>query len=134
MKTRDIRRHYYNNYLKKAEECYRAAIRSIENREWNAAAITAIHACISGCDALCVYYLGKRSADENHNQSVKLLKQIKNIDTVNINANRLSRILSLKNVAEYEEGLITQKNAEIILKDCERFISFVKKALKSTFL
>ena len=57
-KTRDVAKSLYTNYLKRSEECLHAAKNSFAMQEWNAATINAIHACIAGCDAMCVYFLG----------------------------------------------------------------------------
>ena len=129
-KTRDVEKSLYANYLKKAEECYHAAKTSFEAQEWNAATISAIHACISASDAMCIYFLGKRNASENHNEAVALFKTIKsNDEEINTNANRLSRILSIKNMAEYEDRLVFRTEAEKVSKDCERFLEYVKTKL-----
>jgi hypothetical protein len=62
LKTRDVSKSLYGNYLKKAKECLHAANNSFSAQEWNSSTISAIHACISGCDAMCVYFLGILSA------------------------------------------------------------------------
>ncbi|MDP1853230.1 MAG: HEPN domain-containing protein [Candidatus Omnitrophota bacterium] len=129
-KTRDVEKSLYANYLKKAEECYHAAKTSFEAQEWNAATISAIHACISASDAMCIYFLGKRNAGENHNEAVALFKTIKADDEeANTNANRLSRILGIKNMAEYEDRLVFRTEAEKVSRDCERFLEYVKAKL-----
>lgn len=128
-KTRDVSKTFYRNYLQKAGECLHGARNSFSAQEWNSSTISAIHACISGCDAMCVYFLGKRNASDNHNDAVTLFKSIKNDESFNTNANRISTILRLKNMAEYEERLVYRSEAEKILKNCERFLEFVKKAL-----
>lgn len=129
LKTRNVQKSLYTNYLQRANECSHAAKTSLENQEWTAATISAIHACIAGCDAMCVFYLGKRHAGENHNDAVVLLKSIKDTDQMNANAKRLSRIVSVKNMAEYEERLVYRSEAENALKDCERFLDYVKQEL-----
>jgi len=103
LKTRDISRSLYINYLKRAEECLHAARNSFNSQKWNAATINAIHSCIAACDAMCVYFLGKRYAGESHNEAVTLFKTIKSSQEININANKIARILRIKNMAEYEE-------------------------------
>ena len=57
-KTRDVAKSLYTNYLKRAEECCHAAKNSFTAQEWNAATISAIHACIAASDAMCIYFLG----------------------------------------------------------------------------
>lgn len=129
-KTRDVEKSLYTNYLKRAEECYRAAKNSFEAQEWNSATISAIHACIAASDAICIYFLGKRNASESHNEAVALFKTIKADDEkINTNANRLSRILSVKNMAEYEDRLVFRTEAEKVIRDCERFLEYVKTKL-----
>ena len=84
----------------------------------------------AACDAMCVYFLGKRYAGENHEDVVKLFKTIKkNDEELNKNTNRIIRIISIKNMAEYEERLVYRSEAERVLKNCERFLEYVKKNL-----
>jgi uncharacterized protein (UPF0332 family) len=79
---------------------------------------------------MCVYNLGKRSLGENHNDAINLFKTIKENDSeLGRNANRISRILNQKNMAEYEERLVSEKEAEKILEDCERLLEYIKKQL-----
>jgi uncharacterized protein (UPF0332 family) len=129
IKTSDIDKAFYTNYLKRAEECFNAAQTSSKNQEWNSATISAIHSCISACDAMCVYFLGKRPAGQSHNDAVTLFSTIDSTDEISTNASRISRILGIKNMAEYEERLIFRAESEKILKDCERFLAYVKKKL-----
>lgn len=44
-------------------------------------------------------------------------------------ANRIIRILRIKNMAEYEERLVYKSEAEKTLQDSERFFDFIKKKL-----
>ena len=129
-KTRKVHKSLYVNYLKRAEECHLASLESFNNTDWNASTICAIHACISACDAMCIYFLGKRHAGENHNSAIGLFRTIRTKDTnLSKNANRLSRIIGIKNMAEYEERLVYKSEAENIIKDMERFFSYVRKEL-----
>ncbi len=129
-KTKDVAKSSYINFFKKAEECLHAAKNSFIAQEWNAATINAIHSCITACDTMCVYFLGKRHTGENHNDAVSLFKTIKAGDEeINTNANRILRILRIKNMAEYEERLVNKSEAEKVLKDCERFLEYVKRQI-----
>lgn len=130
-KTRDVAKSLYVNYLKRAEECFSAAKNSFELEQWNASAINSIHSVIAACDAMCVYFLGKRSAGDSHNDAVGLFKsiEIEKDEEINTNANRIIRILRVKNMAEYEERLVYKSEAEKSLQDCERFFDFVKRKL-----
>lgn len=46
-----------------------------------------------------------------------------------VNANRLRKVLSVKNMAEYEERLVRRAEVEIMMKDAERFLAFAKSRL-----
>jgi HEPN domain-containing protein len=131
IKTQSVGSSFSANFLRRAEECRRAAAESLSKGDWSAAAICAVHACISACDAACVYFLGKRHAGEHHNDAVVLFRTINAEDEAfRKNALRLSRVLGIKNMAEYEERLVFRSEAEKALKDCERFVAFVEKALR----
>lgn len=128
-KTKNLDRSLYVNFMQKSEECFCAASKCLKSKDWNAAAINLIHSTISACDVICVFSLGKRHSGENHNGAATLFNSIKNTDEFKKNANRINRILRMKNMAEYEERLVYQKEAEAIFTDCERFLSFVKDKL-----
>ncbi len=129
LKTRDVPKSQYSNYLKRAQECLTAAQLVYEREEWNSSAINSIHAVISLADAMCVYFLGKRHSGENHNDAAGLFKSIKDDEDTNANANRIIRVLRMKNMAEYEERLVSRSEADKILKDTERLAEFVGKKL-----
>jgi len=129
LRTRDVEKALYINFFQRSTECLNAARSSFNQQEWNASTINAIHSCIAACDSVCVYFLGKRSAGESHNDAVKLFKTIKKSKEIDTNASRISRILSIKNMAEYEERLVFRSEAEKILKDCERLLDYIKKEL-----
>ena len=127
--TKDVSKASYVNYLKKGAECFHVAQTSLKSQEWNAAAINAIHCCIAACDAMCVYFLGKRHSGENHNEAAVLFRSIKNSDEFDTNTNRILRILRMKNMAEYEERLVNRSEPQKILPDTERVFEFVKGKL-----
>jgi uncharacterized protein (UPF0332 family) len=128
--TQTVARSLYANYLAKSEECFSAAQESFSKGDWNAAAICAVHSCISASDALCIFFLGKRHAGLNHNDAVLLFSTIRrNDEQLKKNASRLKNILNMKNMAEYEERLVRRTEAEKVTKDTERFLAFVKSRL-----
>ena len=130
LKTKTVQKTLYINYLKRSEECLQAAKDALSRKAWNAAAICCIHSSIAASDAMCIYFLGKRHSGEDHNQAVSLFRQINTDDDLHIkNTKRLSHLLSIKNMAEYETRLVYQSEAEKILKNSERFIAYVRKKL-----
>lgn len=65
-----------------------------------------------------------------YNEAATLFKSIKADDEdITANANRIAKILGIKTMAEYEERLIFRSEAGKILKDCERFLEYVKGRL-----
>jgi len=90
-----------------------------------------VHSAISAADALCVYYLQKRHSGLRHDDAVRLLESIKEIPNVEIReaGKRLKKILNMKNMAEYEERLIKQKEAESLLENTKVLFEFIKNKL-----
>ncbi|MCD6471730.1 hypothetical protein J7K55_01205 [Candidatus Aerophobetes bacterium] len=78
---------------------------------------------------MCVYFLGKRYAGGSHNEAVTLFKTIKSSQEMDINANRIVRIMRIKNMAEYEERLVSKYEAKRILIDYERLFEYIKGGL-----
>jgi hypothetical protein len=71
-----------------------------------------------------------RHVGERHSDSVLLLQSIRPKDErYPANAVRLRRVIDIKNMAEYEERLVFRKEAEKALKDCERYLAFVRSVL-----
>ena len=131
VKVSKVNRNLYTNYLVRAEECLNAAKHSLSLNQWNASAISAIHSGIASLDALCVYYLGQRHAGQNHEDAITLFRNIKQLPREDIDAiaNRIIKILKMKNMAEYEERLVHQTEAQNIIKDAERLFEAVKSKL-----
>ena len=129
VKTKDVDKFLYANFLKRAHECFNAARYSFGREEWTASAISAVHSAIAACDAVCVYFLGRRSSGENHNDAAVLFKTVGNDAEITAQANRIVRIIRTKNIAEYEKRLIFKSEAERILGDCEKLLEFAVKRL-----
>lgn len=131
IKVSKVERSFYTNYLVRAEECLNAAKNSLNLNQWNSSAISTIHSGISSLDALCVYYLGQRHAGQNHEDAIALFRSIKQLkrEDADAIANRVIKILKMKNMAEYEERLVHRTEAQNILKDAERLFEAVKNKL-----
>lgn len=130
-KTRSVDRRAHRNYLLKAEEHRQAMEDCYERKLWNACVVNAIHCVISASDALTVYYLGFRNAGERHTDVVSLLQRI-GIDPKELSPKltQLTSLLSIKNLAEYEERLMDEADATDSKKACERFHSWAKGKMK----
>ncbi len=130
LQTRKIESYHYKDYLSRAEQCLALAEEAKNRGLFDACAINAIQSAISAADALSTFALGQRSASQRHDEAVKLFKTINPHDKgVQDNANRFSRIISEKNASAYEEKPVSSKEAQYLLLEAQRFLSFVKSKL-----
>ena len=131
IRTRPVDRHKFNNYLKKADEHYKAMELSYEAGLWTACVVNAIHCAINSTDALTVCYLGFRHTGDRHHDVLQLLQKL-DIEKSELRpkSQQLSTLLLIKNAAEYEERLMDSKDAENARKVCDRSYSWVKVKLK----
>ncbi len=129
MPTRRVDPAKSHNYLKKAGELYLDMLEAHRNGRFNSAVISAIHCGISSSDAYTVYTGGVRSASKDHGDAIRLLS------TTGVEGRRLSehltRLLELKNAAEYEERLFTSKEADLAVKHAERLYRWAKDKVAS---
>ena len=131
IKTTEVSRTAYPVFLEKAEQFLKTAGACFKFGDYNASAANAVHACISASDALCARHLKKRSSGEKHSDAVNLIKTIKSNDDFTNNAVRFGRVLAVKSLAEYEDRLVFKNDSEIVLKNAEKFVAFVRKNLPS---
>lgn len=128
MKTRNVDKHKYINYLKKADEFFDIMKDSFAKRKFNATVLNAIHCAMSSADALTVFYNGVRHSGERHEDVVSLLNTLGLPDMQSKNRQLLD-LLRIKNSTEYEEKLMTETNASDSIKNAERFNKWVKEML-----
>lgn len=100
IRTRLVSSAQVRAYAGKAEEYAEAAASEMEAGRFIAATSLAIHAGINAADAVCGARLGQRSAGEDHDQVLMLLRQA-GADGAKIEK-ELRRLLPLKSKAEYE--------------------------------
>ena len=92
--------------------------------------MNAVHCGISACDAVTVFMLGVRHAGERHEDAISLFQTVGlPRDVLTAKSKQLSRLLGIKNVAEYEERLMDEDDAKEAVRDAERFFSWVKEFL-----
>ena len=129
MKTRNVDKYKYKNYLTKADEFFDSMNDSFAKRKFNSTVLNAIHCAISSADALTVFYKGVRHAGDRHEDVVALLNTLGLPEMQNKNR-QLLNLLNIKNSAEYEEKLMTEANALDSIKNAERFFKWVRGMLK----
>lgn len=130
IKTQRVARSKARNYLKKAGEYRNGMENHFENREWNGCVLSAIHCAISSIDALTVFILEKRHTGKKHLDALDLLKQTElDRDELNKRSKQFAFLLSIKNIAEYEDRLMNRKDAENGRKACNRIFAWVEGEL-----
>jgi len=130
MRTRNVDRSKYRNFLLKSEEFLSTANDVFKRARYNASVLNAVHAIISAADALSVFVKGLRYAGTRHEEAVELFSGIFSGEPEHEkNVSRFGAILSIKNRAEYLEVLLSSKDASDALRDATRFLNYVKGKL-----
>lgn len=128
--TRKVEKYHYKDYLSRAEQCLRTAKDAQGRGDWDACAINAVQSAISASDALSTSSLGLRSADQSHDDAIRLFRSIDPTNEAHkTNTNRLSRILSEKSASSYGEQSVKKIEGEYLLFEAERLLSYVKSKL-----
>ena len=120
--TRDVRKSAAVNFLSKAQQFSRAMIESLDRGDWDAAGLNAVHCAISANDAVLVFIKGIRSASSRHEDSVALLESLVTAPGVKGSASQLKRLVSKKNLIEYEERMFRESEARSAVKNASRFL------------
>jgi hypothetical protein len=107
-------------HLGKAEEFLTAARDSMGAGHSLAATSLAVHAGISACDAICGARTGQRAAGSDHGQAVTLLEQAgrEGKDAARV----LTRLMPLKNRAEYEPEDVPKAAAKRAVDQAEKIV------------
>jgi len=113
-------------FLSKAEDFADAMRLALQHENWNSAAILAVHCTISSCDAVTSFYLGKRSASQNHADVLKLIGEIRPLPNVKEKKAQIAEVLGIKSKAEYSDELIPEKTARDAVKRTERIFAWAK--------
>lgn len=81
-------------------------------------------------DALTVFYLGQRSASQDHRDALRLLGSVRfERDELARNRRHLSNLLATKNAAEYEDRLLGESDTIRALEHCRRFCRWARGKL-----
>jgi len=124
-------KHLYRNYLRKAQEYLEGMKAELASRRWNMAVLAGVHCAISACDALTIFYLGKKHKGIKHADAAKLLASIDAIDKKELKekANQFISILDFKTPVEYDKTIFNEADARALLKRAERFYNWVREKL-----
>lgn len=116
-------------YLKKAEDNYNQMLTALNNNNYNAAGTLAVQCGISAADAVCVHEKGIRSLSQNHLDLCDLVKSIP-LPEAKDKSITLKKIISKKNLIQYESRSIYKNEANEIVKGATRFYQWVVSILK----
>jgi hypothetical protein len=114
-------------YLGKAEEFLVAARESLEAGHALAATSLAVHAGISASDAICGARTGERAAASDHGQVVALLGRAGREGTDAVRT--LTRLMPLKNRAEYEPEDVPKTTAKRAVEQAERIVQIARQVV-----
>ena len=129
IKTKQEDRSNASKYLKKAEDNYSQMLEALTNNNYNAAGTLAVQCGISAADALCVHEKGIRSLSQNHLDLCDLVKSIP-LSEAKKKSITLKKIISKKNLVQYENRSIYKNEANEIVKGATRFYQWVVSVLK----
>lgn len=129
LKTRSVSRERHGTYLKKAREFLRAAESASALGDWNAVGLNAVHAAISAADALLAYYGGVRSTGDSHHDVAGLLRQHIEDEQLGSKIQTLSKVLTYKNLAAYEDREVTKAEGRDAEKLARRFLDWAQSRL-----
>jgi hypothetical protein len=104
---------------------------SLESLRWNSAAVNAVHSGINATDALTVFMVGVRHAGERHEDAVTVLQSLNLPRSIlEAKSHQLTRLLSIKNIAEYEDRLIKENEASEAVRNAKRYLEWVEGVLE----
>lgn len=112
-------------YARKAVEYADAAASELEADRTIAATSLAIHAAINAADAVCGARIGKRSAGQDHDQVLALLRQAGR-DGAAVEK-ELRRLLPLKTKAEYDPEDIPAATATKAVERATRCVTVARR-------
>ncbi|MFH0886603.1 MAG: HEPN domain-containing protein [bacterium] len=119
----------YGAYLKKSSDFYKGMHASFARENWNSVGLEAVHCAISCNDAILSFFTGERSKKQDHREAVGLLIKAVGTDESKKAAEHLRKVISLKNLIEYENRSFTKTEAENIIKHADRFYEWAKSIL-----
>jgi len=130
IKFRKIDKEKYKIYSKKANDFYETMLQAFQENNWNSVGLEGVYCAISAADALIIHWKGIRCASGDHRDSVEFLEQNINDPKDKNYISQFRRIISKKNLIEYEDRSFTAREAEEILKRAERFLNWVKEQIR----
>lgn len=129
IKTRIEDKSAVKDYLKKATDNHAEMLSALQNNNYNAVGTLAVQCAISLADAICVYEKGIRSISNDHFDVCDIVQSI-SLPESKEKSSVLKRIISKKNLIQYERRSIYQSEAQEIAKLANRFYQWVVTSIK----
>lgn len=129
IKTKQEEKSAARDYLKKAGDNYTAMLSALKEGNFNAVGTLALQCAISSADAICVFEKGIRSISQDHFDVCDIVESI-TLPEAKEKASLLRRIISKKNLIQYERRNVYQLEADEILKASSRFYQWVYSHIK----
>jgi HEPN domain-containing protein len=117
-------------YIAKAEQFLETMELAIEAGQWDSAGLQAVHSVISTSDALLAFYGGVRSVEQDHRAVAGLIQDIFGPDA-NTAIRHVRQAIQKKNLVEYEQRRLTEKEARDIAGHARRYMIWALKLLPS---
>lgn len=131
VKVVQVERHRAAHFLAKATQFCEGAREQFDSEHYDAALLLAVHAGITGMDAVCVALGGRRSVDQNHLRAADLLEAAgRNAAPFVEQANKLRALIGQKNRVEYEDKRASRKDASDAVTRCERLVAWAGEELR----
>ena len=134
-KTTQVRRGEARLYLDKADQFVEQARFGLDAGRNDAALLDAIHAAISGTDAVTTALAGVRSSDPDHQRAADLLEEVAgSAPEVRERARQLRALLARKNTVEYESRKASAREAREGVERAGRIVDWAKGVLENARL
>ena len=134
-KTTQVRRGEARLYLDKADQFVEQARFGLDAGRNDAALLDAIHAAISGTDAVTIALAGVRSSDPDHQRAADLLEEVAgSAPEVRERARQLRALLARKNTVEYESRKASAREARDGVERAGRIVDWAKGVLENARL
>jgi len=111
--------------MRKAEEFLAEAQDAFLRGHFNTAAACAAHSAINALDALTIHRLGARHAGPRHLDATFMLKHL-DIPQKGEAEAKFEAAVNVKSAAEYEDRLVSKREAEIATKMAQQFLKWIK--------
>lgn len=132
IKTKQEEKFAALDFFKKSKDNHEQMLAALKAGNFNAVGTLAIQCAISAADSICVFEKGLRSVSQDHFDVCDLVRSI-SIHDAEDKANILRRIISKKNLIQYERRNIFKSEADEIEKAASKFFHWVSDNISRSY-